>query len=484
MRAPVLRLAWTMLALLGLLVANLQFQQLARGADLADEPGNRRALIQRFATQRGPIVLGDEAAARSVRTDGASEFDYLRTYPLGARAAHVLGWSSTVVGTAGVERAYDERLTAGSNEVLAANLAELFGQQDAVGDTVRLTLEPEVQVAAERALGDRTGAVVVLDPRTGEVLAHASSPAYDPAPLADHDRGAALDAWNAYRTDPAQPLLDRAIGELYPPGSAFKLVVAAAALEDGLSPNTAFPDEQAYQPSVGQPIRNFGDGTCAGGGTIEFARALAVSCNTVFARLGVELGEEALLEQAQRFGFQRQLPYELTPAVSRFPNDLDDAQLAQTGIGQFDVRATALQMAMVAAAIANEGVLMRPHVVRDVRDPTAALLEGPQDGPWRADGFAAEAVSARTASQLQQMMVDAVEQGTGTRAAIPGVRVGGKTGTAQDPSDDSDTAWFVGFASDVAAIAVVLPDAGGGTGGSEAAPVARAVLEAAVLSRQ
>lgn len=480
MTGAIRRTAWTMLVLLGLLVANMQFQQLVRADDVANGPNNQRQLIQRFATQRGVIVMGDEALARSVRIDDDSGLDYLRVYPQGERAAHVVGWSSTVVDTAGIERAYDTALTARTDDVLAANLAQLLGQQAAVGDTVRLTLDPDVQVAAERALGDREGAVVALDPRSGEVLAHASSPTFDPGPLADHDRAEALSVWDDYRTDPAEPLLDRATRELFPPGSTFKLVVAAAALEAGIGPGTSFPDVAQYTPPFGRPIGNSGGGTCAGGGTIDLSTAMAVSCNAVFARLAAQLGEDDLREQAQRFGFDRSIPYELPVADSSFPDSLDEATIAQAGIGQFDVRATALQMAVVAAAIANDGVLQRPHVVRDVRDPTAVVLEGPADGPWVADGFSAEAISSRTATQLRSMMVEVVQTGTGTRAAIPGVVVGGKTGTAQDPAADSATAWFVGFAEDRVAIAVVLPDAGGQGGGEAAAPIARAVLEAAL----
>lgn len=482
MTRSVNRLAWVLLAILGLLVGNLQYQQLLRGDDLALRADNRRALIERFASERGVILLGDEPAARSVRTDDQrDDLLFRRRYPLAPRAAHVIGWSSTVVGTSGVERAYDAALTPGGSDVLSANLAELLGEGEAVGDTVRLTLVPAVQAAAERALGDRPGAVVALDPSTGAVLAHASAPAFDAGPLADPDLGAALAAWEAYRTDDAEPLLDRAARELYPPGSTFKLVVAAAALEQGLDPTTAFDDTATFTPDVGQPIRNSSETTCDGGGRITLARALEVSCNVVFGQLATELGTATLSEQAQRFGFDRRIPYDLPSVVSTYPNgDLDAAQLAQTGLGQFDVRATALQMAVVGAAIANDGVLVRPTIVRDVLDDTAATVGGPQQGPWDESGFPAQAVSSRTAEQLQQIMVDTVLRGTGQQARIADVTVGGKTGTAQDPSDPTATAWFVGFAEQRVAVAVVVPDAGGGGGGAVAAPIARQVMEAAL----
>ena len=480
MNAAVRRVTWILFALLGVLIVNLQVITLVQGDDLADQPTNTRRLVERYASQRGPIVIGDEAAARSVRTDDDDQLLFLRTYPFEARAAHVIGWDSIDVGRAGIEETYNEALSATDSGLLAEELASLLGQRNATGETVRLTLVPEVQAAAERALGDRTGAVVAVDPRTGEILAHASSPSFDPNPLASHDRAAALDAWDQLRTDPARPLLDRAANELYPPGSTFKLIVAAAALEQGIPPDTAFPDDPEFQPSVGQPIRNYSNGVCIEGNTISFARAMEVSCNTVFARLGVRLGQDTVRAQAQAFGFDRGIPYELPVADSAFPKEVDEAQLAQSSIGQFDVRATALQMAMVGAAIANDGILQIPHVVRDVRDATGRVIAGPNAGPWSDGRFGAEAISERTASLLQDMMVGVVENGTGGRAAIPGVRVGGKTGTAQDPSDETATAWFVGYAENEVAVAVVLPDAGGEGGGAAAAPVARAVMEAAL----
>jgi peptidoglycan glycosyltransferase len=481
MTRAVRQVTWVLFALIGVLIINLQAITLLQADGLADQPTNTRQLVEEYATQRGPIVVGDDAVARSVPSSITDDpLAYLRSYPFGTRGAHVIGWDSIVVGASGIEEAFDEELSAAAEGVLAAELAELLGQRDATGSTVRLTLDPDVQAAAERALGDNVGAVVAIDPRTGEVLAHASTPTFDATPLADHDPATALAAWDTLRTDPGRPLLDRATRELYPPGSTFKLIVAAAALEAGLAIDTSFPDDLIYQPPVGQPIRNYSREVCSDGKTISLARALELSCNTVFARLGVELGQDQIRAQAQAFGFDRSIPYDLPVADSVFPKNTDDAQLAQSSIGQFDVRATAMQMAVVVAAIANDGKLQTPHVVRDVRDASGRLMAGPQARPWDEGRFGSEAVSQRTATLLQQMMVGVVERGTGTRAVIPGVRVGGKTGTAQDPSNDSSTAWFVGFAEQKVAVAVVLPDAGGPGGGQIAAPIARAVMEAAL----
>ncbi len=484
MTRAVRQVTWVLFGLIGLLILNLQSITLLQADELADQPTNTRRLVEEYSVQRGPIVVGQDAVARSVRTgDDEDPLAFQRIYPGGTRAAHVIGWDSIDVGRSGIEAARTDDLSATDDSVLAGELAALLGQGTSTGATVRLTLDPEVQAAAERALGERIGAVVALDPRTGEVLAHASYPTFDPTPLADHDRGAALAAWDALRTDPGRPLLDRATRELYPPGSTFKLIVTAAALEAGLTPDTAFPDDETYQPPVGQPIRNYNRGVCASGGSINLARALEVSCNTTFARLGVELGQEQIRAQAQAFGFDRTIPYDLPVADSVFPKEVDDAQLAQSSIGQFDVRSTVMQMAVVAAAIANDGVLQTPHVVRDVRDATGRLVAGPRAGPWSQGRFGSEALSTRTATLLQEMMVGVVDRGTGSRAAIPGVRVGGKTGTAENPADESATAWFIGFADQSVAVAVVLPDAGGEGGGRLAAPIARAVMEAALSGR-
>lgn len=486
MTRAVRQVTWVLFALFAVLVVNLQVIGIVRADDLADQPTNDRRLVQRYESQRGIIRLGEEAAARSVRTDEREDpLAFLRRYPLeGNRAAHVVGWESIDLGRSGIEEAYDDELSAASSGLLADELAALLGDRPATGASVRLTLDPRVQAAAERALGDSLGAVVAIDPRSGAVLAHASSPTFDADLLSTHDRSAALSAWDELRADPRRPLLDRAIAERFPPGSSFKVVVAAAALEAGLAdPDTAFPDDAAYDPGIGRAIRNANRGTCAGGGSVTLREAMVVSCNTTFARLGVQLGEDALRRQAQAFGFDQSIPYDLPVVESVFPRDTDDATLAQSAIGQFDTRATAMQMAVVTAAISNGGLLQRPFVVSEVRDNTDRLVSGPQSGEWAPSGFAAQAVSARTAEQLQELMVAVVEDGNGTgrRAAVPGVRVGGKTGTAQDPGDDTPTAWFTGFAEDRVAVAVVVPDAGGGGGGTVAAPIARAVMEAALV---
>jgi penicillin-binding protein A len=321
---------------------------------------------------------------------------------------------------------------------------------------------------------------VAIDPSDGAVLASYANPTFDPNPLSSHDAAEISAAWEAIRDDPARPLVDRAIRETYPPGSSFKLVTAAAALEQGLQPETSFPDEGVYDvPQTQADIGNFGGGNCADGTSISLHDAMRVSCNTVFARLGVEMGHEALIQQAERFGFNRQPPYELTVERSAIPKAMDVPETAQSSIGQRDVRATPMQMALLSAAIVNGGQLHRPHVVAGVRDPSGRQIAGADAGRWSEGRFDGRPISPRTAEQLRNMMIAAVEDGTGTNARIDGAVVGGKTGTAQTGGDP--TVWFVGFADDRIAVAVVVPNAGpDATGGGVAAPIARQVMQAAI----
>ena len=475
------RISIALLVLFGALFVNLNVLALISGDDLANHPANRRVIVREYAIERGPLVVGEEAVALSTPTEG--EFRYRREYPQGPLYAHLTGYYSLVLQRSGLERALNEELTGRPTEVIAQNLGELLGRSQRAGNAVELTIDPRVQQAAHDALDGRTGAVVAIEPSTGAVLASYANPTFDPDPLSSHDPRTINEAWARLQDDPDRPLLDRATSETYPPGSVFKILVTAAALEAGMDPDSMFADEAVYDvPQTTADIRNFGGGVCADGNEISLADAFRVSCNTVYAELGVQLGDEALRAQAERFGFNHQPPYELSVATSVFPGDLDTPSLAQSAIGQRDVRATAMHFALIAAAVANGGELTEAHVVDQVRDPDGQPIARAQPGRWRDPPGSGTAVSPRTAAQLRQMMLDTVRSGTGTAAAIDGVEVGGKTGTAQD--GETPTAWFVGFAGDDVAVAVVVPDAGAGaTGGGVAAPIARAVLRAAVEGR-
>ncbi|MTV25170.1 penicillin-binding protein 2 [Nitriliruptoraceae bacterium ZYF776] len=472
------RVAAIILLLFGALFVNLNLIALIQADDLANHPANRRLIIREYGIERGPIIAGEDAIARSIETEG--ELRYRREYPDGPLYAHLTGYYSFILQRSGLERTLNEDLTGRTTEEIAQNLAELLGAADRAGNSVELTVVPEVQRAAAEGLGDLEGAVVAIDPTTGAVLASYANPTFDPNPLSSHDASEISEAWEALNADESRPLVDRALRETYPPGSTFKVITTAAALEAGSDPGRTFDDPQTFDvPQTTADIGNFGGGRCADGSSITLADALRVSCNTTFAELGVELGDEALAEQAERFGFNRSVPFELPVVDSAIPTEQDVPSVAQSAIGQRDVRATPMQMALVAASIANGGTLVQPHVVQSVRDPSGRELRGPDTGPWRGDGYDENPVSPRTAGQLRSMMVDVVEDGTGRNAAIDGVEVGGKTGTAQ--TGGAPTVWFIGFAEDEVAVAVVLPrsqeDA---TGGAVAAPIARAVMAAAL----
>lgn len=489
MTRAVRRTAIAVFVLFGALFANLNWLQVIRADDLATDERNRRQLLAEYAVQRGSITAGrgptQREVATSVATDGRLRF--LRVYPEGPLYAHITGFHSFIFGRSQLERTYNDFLQGSAPEAFVRNLSDLLSGRERRGDTVVTALDPTVQEAAAAALGTQRGAVVALDPINGDVLAMVSSPSYDPNPLASHDVTVVRDTWERLEADPANPRLNRATSELFPPGSTFKLVTAAAALDSGVRPDDVFPDPRALQlPQTTATISNFGEGLCNGGAPITLTRALEVSCNTTFGQLGLELGPDALIRTAEAFGLNSDLEFDIPVATSRIPKELDPPQTAQSAIGQRDVRVTPLQMAMIAGAIGNGGVMMRPRLVLEVQDFAGVVLRQLPPAPLTAQG-SPQAVSPATATTLTQMMVGVVERGTGTRAALPGVAVAGKTGTAERGEDEPPTVWFVGFAPAEAprvAVAVVVEEGGsagaGGTGGGVAAPIARTVMEAAL----
>jgi len=472
------RMGVVVLVLFGALFVNLNVIGLLQADELANHPANRRVIIREYAIERGPIVVGEEAIAVSVLTD-EGQYRYLRRYPEPELYSHITGYYSIVLQRSGLERALNDELTGRTTEVVAQNLGELLGGGQRAGNAVELTIVPAVQRAARDALAGREGAVVVLDPRDGAVLASYANPTFDPNPLSSHDTGEINEAWAPLRDDPDRPLIDRATGELYPPGSTFKVVVAAAALEAGSDPNRSFPNEAIFDvPQTTRDISNFGDARCGDGDDTTLQIAFRRSCNTVFARLAIELGDQGLADQAEAFGFNRAPPLELPTAASAIPREQDIPATAQSALGQRDVQASVLQMAMVAATVANGGQLLRPHLVATIRDPDGRIVRGADIGQWDAPPGDGRPISPRTAQQLRALMVDAVEGpgATGAAARLDGIEVGGKTGTAQTAPGAPAVSWFIGFAGDEVAIAVALP---GSERSGTAVPVARDVLAAA-----
>ncbi len=356
-------------------------------------------------------------------------------------------------------------------------MSDLLTGREPQGATVRLTIEPNLQLLAARELGNRRGAVVALDPKTGKVLALATSPSFDPNALSSHDPERIRKTRDRLSDDENDPLTDRATEQVYPPGSTFKLITSAAAIESGMTPDTEIDCAREITLPLTRDVklRNFGGESCPS--KVSLRDALRESYNTAFATLGMRLGGDKLQDMAEKFGFNARPSFPLRTVDSAFPQGLNAPQTAQSAIGQFDVRATPLQMALVASAIANGGRLMKPYLVDSVLTPDVTVLD--QTKPQELS----RPISGATAAALTDMMEAVVRNGTGTRAQIPGATVAGKTGTAQN-ADPSPHAWFVGFAKqgDKAIAVAVLIENGGGddraTGGRVAAPVAQAVMAA------
>jgi peptidoglycan glycosyltransferase len=482
---PIRKVAAGCMLLVFLLLANITYVQAIRADELNSRSDNRRVLLDEYAKERGPILVGDEPVALSVETD--DEFAYLRQYPVPLLYAPATGYYSSVFGRSAVERSENDVLSGNDDRLFARRLVDLVTNREQRGGTVKLTLNPAAQQAAYDALGDNKGAVVALDPRTGAILTMVSKPSYDPNPLASHSVEEQQAAWQVLQEDPEKPTLNRAIAQTLPPGSVFKIVTAAAALESGrYEPDSLIPGPAEYDlPQSTVDLPNQSGEACGSGPEelITLTNALRVSCNTAFAYLGNDLGDDALREQAERFGYNSEplTDEDLNAATSIFPAELDAPQTALAAIGQFDVRATPLQIAMVSAGIANDGTVMNPYLIEELRDPDRVkVLERTEPEEL------SRAVSTETAQELTAMMVEVVENGTGQNGQLDGIQVAGKTGTAQTTPERPPYAWFTSFApADDAQIAVAVvieeaPDTARDdiAGGRLAAPVAKAVMEA------
>ncbi|MHB1008853.1 MAG: peptidoglycan D,D-transpeptidase FtsI family protein [Propionibacteriaceae bacterium] len=472
MNASIRRTAVVASILFLALLVNVSIVQLWRQSSLSADNRNRRVLDAEFAQNRGAILAGDTQIATT--TPIKDRFRYQRSYPQGSLYATVTGWYAYDFGRSGLEAKYSTELAGTASNQTIDRLVDLFTGATPVGATIQTTINPKLQQVAAQQLSGKKGAVVALDPKTGAILAMVSTPTYDPNTLATHDLAAARAAWTALNADPAKPLSDRATREIYPPGSTFKLVTAAAALESGMTPDTLLnTPSQLTLPNSSSVLGN--ESNC-GNTQQTMDRALQLSCNTAFANLGATLGADKIRAQAKKFGFDSTPMTDINAAKSQFPSKADAAQTMLSAIGQYDVAASPLQMAMVAAAICNDGVLKTPYLVSEVRSPDLRVLyrHGPDDK---------QAMSAASAQALQQMMVNVVQKGTGTKAQVGGVVVGGKTGTAQTDPTKNPYAWFVSFAKNPdIAIAVFIEDANVDrtdiAGGALAGPIAKAIIQA------
>lgn len=475
MNAPLRRVAMSVLVLFTLLIINVNYIQVVRSDELRTNASNTRVLAEEYDRERGAIVVAGNPIAESVPT--GDRLTYLRQYPQGPLYAAVTGYYSLIYSRTGIEQAENDLLAGSDPRLFVRRLADLFTGRDPAGGDVVLTLDPAVQQAAMTGLEGLTGAVVALDPSTGAVLGMASTPTFDPTQLSTHDPDGIRAYWEQLDAASPDPRLNRAISDNYPPGSLFKVIVAAAALGTGeYTPATEIPAPDVLTlPDTSTTLENFNGSVCDPAERQPLIEALTISCNTAFAQLGIDLGEDRVRAMAEAFGLDGEsfdIPLRVEP--SGIGDVESEAALGQTSIGQRDVRMTPLQAAMVAAAVANDGVLMRPYLVDQVRAPDLSVLD--QTDP---EVFS-EPVSADIANQLTEMMLSVVENGSGRAAQIPGVQVAGKTGTAQVREGVPDHNWFIGFApADDPTIAVAVFVAnGGGTGGDVSAPIARQVLQA------
>ena len=485
MNRPIRTVSVFCLLLFLALMANATYLQFWRSGALKDDPLNQRVQQASYSSERGAILVGRTPVAESTPSD--DRFEYQREYPQPLMYAPLTGYF-TFGDSTGIESAQNAVLSGEDPRFFVRNLVDLVSNEQQNGGSVELTINAKAQRAAFdglSALGpDVEGSVVAIEPDTGKVLAMVSLPTFDPNDLASHDFAAVAKTYQQLEDDDRDPLLNRAVQTRIAPGSTFKLVTAAAALESGKydSADSLVPGGATFQlpQTSGDSGVVDNEGRPCGTDEITLRQAMEQSCNTTFAQLAIEVGAEAMLEQAEKFGFNADYLEDLGgQARSVYPTTLDAPQLGQTGFGQFDVQATPLQMAMVAAAIANDGVVMRPYVVSEVQSPDYdAKTADPEE--------LSEAVSPQTADVLTDLMVSTVDDGTASPAAIPDVAVAGKTGTAQRGVEGAPPyAWFVSFApasGSRVAVAVMIEEApgqqiaGGGLGG----PIAKAVMEAII----
>ena len=463
--------------LTGALLANLTWLQVIHATALQNNPANSRALVREQRVARGSITTADGVVlAESVEQENGT---YQRSYPQGAFAAHLVGYYSYQFGRAGIEQAANDALTGSRTFTSWADVVDEAAGRPVRGNNITLTIDADVQRAAEDALKGKTGAIVVLDPQTGAVLAEASTPEYNPADVDD--------TWDSLSSATDAPLLDRSRQTLLAPGSTFKVVTLTGAYgHDVASPTSMFAAPASLEIG-GAPVTNFEEGSYP---TIDLQTATAKSVNTVFAQVSVELGASALVAQAGQFGFGRDIEFDLPIKRSLMPNpdEMTEWELAWAGVGQPvgehdsapGPQATVFQMALVAAGIANSGSVMTPYVIERISaaGEDTSVLGTTTPRHWLT------ACDAVTADLVKEAMVQVVKSGSGTRAAIKGVTVAGKTGTAEVGDNLPTNAWFIAFApADNPTVALAIMIEGGGLGGRVAAPAAKPVIEAALRAQ-
>ena len=474
------RIALLIFAMFFSLLTAATLIQFVNADSLMADARNPRSLYDSYKTQRGGVLVDGKLIAWSVKT--GDKYQYLREYDNPAYSA-VTGFYSLAQGTTGIENALGSYLSGKNSSQFFEQVNALLSGSPVAGASVYLTINPKAQQAAYDALGKLTGAVVAIEPATGKILAMVSTPGFDANKLAVHNTSLASYNYQALVNQPNSPLINRAIGgELYAPGSVFKIIVASAAFESGKYKSTStLPNPKKLKlPGTSTYIYNSGEGKCGSSKPkVTIADALRFSCNIPFAELGVALGQDAIAAQATRFGFGKSFSVPMSSTPSQYPTDMDAAQTALSSFGQFDDKVSPLQMAMVSAAIGNGGLMMHPTLVNSILSPNLAVLSS------FGNSSIGQVVSQDTATQVKNMMVGAVSSGVSSNGRIAGVRVAGKTGTAQNGVGAPYTLWFTGFApaeNPQVAVAVVVANGGGlgqrGFGNLVAAPIARKVMKA------
>nr|WP_231704559.1 penicillin-binding protein 2 [Arthrobacter caoxuetaonis] len=460
------------LAILG----SLTYVQFFAADDLNKNPINSRSLYQDFGKNRGSILVDGVPIAESVPSN--DQFNYQRVYNDPELYSALTGFFSLSQGSYQLELAMNDELTGNTDQQFYDRLVQLFSGAQAEGASVELTVDPQLQRLAYDLIPEgQKGSIVMMDPKTGDILAMVSKPSYDTNLLAGHDTEIANANMEQLLTVPGlSPYLNPATQSLLAPGSTFKLVDAAAALETGkFNADSVIPNPAALPlPGTNISLPNFTNGACASRSEADIQFALEQSCNTVFAQIAWDVGQDALAQQAEKFGFGESFSIPTQVTASQFPETEDQAELALSSIGQGSVTATPLQVAMISAAIANNGVQMTPNLIKTVRAPDLSVLDEPEPTVLN------ESISPGTAAQLTDWMVSVVENGTASAARIPGVKVAGKTGTAE-VQDRGDNAWFTGFApadDPEVVISIVMENVDLTTGSQLTTPSAQKLLEA------
>jgi penicillin-binding protein A len=462
---------------LTLFVATTSIQVIS-AESLSQDQRNVRSVYDAYKKQRGSLLIDGQPIAYSKPSDDV--YHYIRTYS-DPMYSGVTGFFSNYQGATGLESAMNSYLTGQNSAQFFEQISALFSGNPVTGASVELTIDPAVQKAAWDGLGNLTGAVVAIEPKTGNILALVSKPGFDANLLAVHNGVESTKNYNAMLNSKDEPLKNRATTELYAPGSVFKILVATAAIESGkFTPDSVLPNPLKFKlPGTNTYVQNSGEGKCGGKATVSIADALRFSCNVPMAQLGILVGQDAIRAQAEKFGFGKSIkvPLSITPSV--YPSNMDDAQTGLSAFGQFDDRVTVMQVAMMSAAVANGGLMMKPNLVRTVLSSNLAALSTPSPSELGT------VMSSDTAAKVRDMMIGAVARGVSSNGQIKGVKVAGKTGTAQNGQGEPYTLWFTGFApadNPQVAVAVVVANGGGmgqaGRGNSLAAPIARKVMEA------